>query len=166
MKKIASFSLQVFGLCVGMILIAGFALPTSRITTSGAPGTGPAPVNQSGSPAGIETGQQILTPAEIAKHNTQSDCWLIINGKVYDVTTYLRQHPGGVAEITQTCGADGTHLFETKDGRGNNHSAYAYQLLSQYYVGDLGSSANPPAGGTHPSPSIAPRRGDDDDEFD
>jgi cytochrome b involved in lipid metabolism len=36
-----------------------------------------------------------FTKAEVAKHDTVHDCWLIINGKVYDVTPFVDEHPGG-----------------------------------------------------------------------
>eukprot|EP00894_Picocystis_sp_ML_P000578 jgi/Pico_ML_1/51095/g2182.t2 len=32
---------------------------------------------------------------EVQKHNTEDDCWLVIGEKVYDVTAYLPEHPGG-----------------------------------------------------------------------
>jgi cytochrome b involved in lipid metabolism len=31
---------------------------------------------------------------EVGQHNTESDCWLIIHGKIYDVQTFLEDHPG------------------------------------------------------------------------
>ena len=38
---------------------------------------------------------RIFTKAEVAKHDTVGDCWMIINGKVYDVTPFVDEHPGG-----------------------------------------------------------------------
>jgi cytochrome b involved in lipid metabolism len=35
-----------------------------------------------------------FTAAEVAKHNTADDCWIIVNGMVFDVTKFLAQHPG------------------------------------------------------------------------
>lgn len=39
------------------------------------------------------------------------DAWIVINGKIYDVTYYIDIHPGGKAEIMQGVGRDGTALF-------------------------------------------------------
>ena len=37
----------------------------------------------------------VKTLAEIAAHNSPSDCWVVIHGQVYDVTEFLTRHPGG-----------------------------------------------------------------------
>lgn len=52
-----------------------------------------------------------VTPSELAKHNTREDCWQAYNGKVYNVTPYLKYHPGGIAEVMRARGKDGTELF-------------------------------------------------------
>jgi acyl-lipid (8-3)-desaturase len=55
---------------------------------------------------------QIFSQAEVAVHNTPSDCWLVIHGKVYDVTSYIARHPGG-AMIYVKAGRDCSHLFDS-----------------------------------------------------
>lgn len=77
-----------------------------------------------------------LTASEVAKHKTESDCYMILNGKVYDVTTYLPLHPGGASRIIHYCGKDGTQAFDTKGGEGQ-HSNRANNDLSSLYKGDL-----------------------------
>lgn len=46
----------------------------------------------------------LLNAAEVAKHNTTSSCWIVIGGKVYDVTPYLERHPGGAAILVKQGG--------------------------------------------------------------
>jgi cytochrome b involved in lipid metabolism len=71
-----------------------------------------------------------FTANDVAKHSTQNDCWMIINGQVYDLTDYISSHPGGDAML-QACGGDGTTLFNTNP----RHSSYANDLLLQYNIG-------------------------------
>lgn len=79
-----------------------------------------------------------LTMAAVALHAKPSDCWITVSGKVYGVTAYLNRHPAGAEAITPYCGKDATIAFATKGGSGN-HSSVARNLLSGYYIGDLGS---------------------------
>ena len=54
------------------------------------------------------------TLAEVAAPNTPADCWAAIEGSVYDLTTWIGQHPGGPEHITPLCGTDATSAFETQ----------------------------------------------------
>lgn len=77
-----------------------------------------------------------ITKEELSKHSTKEDCWLAINGKVYDVTTFISSHPGGEA-ILEGCGKDATTLFLNRPGGKGPHSPYAQSLLPQYEIGEL-----------------------------
>jgi cytochrome b involved in lipid metabolism len=83
------------------------------------------------------TSNQTLTTAELAKHNTSGNCWLLISNQMYNVTSYIRSHPGGSNEIIRFCGQDATSAFQTKGGQGNNHSNAAYSMLAPYIIGKL-----------------------------
>ncbi len=81
---------------------------------------------------------------ELPSHNLQSDCWLAINGKVYDVTKYISSHPGGAQQIIKYCGQEATEAFATMDkANPRDHSQSAYQLLENYYIGELNSVPAP-----------------------
>ena len=84
-----------------------------------------------------ETAAYIFTLKEISQHNSADDCWLLINGKVYNVTGFINSHPGGEA-IIEGCGKDATELFETRPmGSGTPHSQRARSWVEDYYIGDL-----------------------------
>lgn len=53
-----------------------------------------------------------LTLEEIAKHNTDTDAWIIYKGKVYDVTDYVKKHPGGEPIIRKYYGKDCTLAYD------------------------------------------------------
>jgi cytochrome b involved in lipid metabolism len=90
-----------------------------------------------------EEGDAVMNPsytlADVAKHSTKEDCWLAINGEVYDTTEFIAgsKHPGGDA-ILDGCGSNATELFETRPmGSGTAHSERARELLKNYKIGTL-----------------------------
>jgi len=87
-------------------------------------------------------GTVTLSAAEISRHNTPGDCWIIINNKVYDVTAHLTDHPGGAGLITPYCGQNATAAYDTKGGKGNPHSANADSTLNPIYLGNVGDNVS------------------------
>ncbi|KCV70453.1 hypothetical protein H696_02795 [Fonticula alba] len=70
---------------------------------------------------------------EIAMHNSADDCWIIIEGRVYDVTAFLNDHPGGARIILRHAGRDATEAFLDI-----GHSARAQVLLRKFLIGVAG----------------------------
>ncbi|CAJ1422932.1 unnamed protein product [Effrenium voratum] len=65
-----------------------------------------------GTPVGSSVGRQNpVSLAEIAKHNTPSDCWSCIHGKVYELHFYMQDHDAGSAVIEPMCGEDATAYY-------------------------------------------------------
>ena len=71
------------------------------------------------------------TKEEVAKHNRGDDAWIIIDKKVYDITTYVDEHPGGEI-ILKNVGGDAT-----EGAHGPQHPASMWDVLTTYYIGDL-----------------------------
>ncbi|QGA19140.1 hypothetical protein EYB26_006828 [Talaromyces marneffei] len=55
---------------------------------------------------------KVFDAAEVAKHNTPESCWVILYGKVYDVTDFMSSHPGGVKVILRLAGTDATEEYD------------------------------------------------------
>ncbi len=85
--------------------------------------------------ANIDT-TTVYTATDVAAHNKSADCWLIIDQKVYDVTSYIPNHPGG-QQLLAGCGVDATGLFTGTTGMGRMHSAAAKAMLANYQIGKL-----------------------------
>jgi cytochrome b involved in lipid metabolism len=69
---------------------------------------------------------------EVAQHATDADCWLAVDGKVYDVTQAVDKHPGGPA-ILKGCGKDATELFNGVE----KHGEQARGFLQNLQIGTL-----------------------------
>lgn len=49
--------------------------------------------------------------SEVKKHNSRNDCWVVINGKVYNLTSFLNNHPGGPNPILSWAGRDASRTW-------------------------------------------------------
>ena len=80
-----------------------------------------------------------LTWNEVKKHNKESDCWIVVDGKVFDVTKYLNKHPGGPAILKRQAGRDASLHYKAA-----NHPAYVLQEREDHQVGVVsGPDPNP-----------------------
>ena len=70
----------------------------------------PAPAPTSGPEA------TVFSLADVREHATPADCWSAIDGTVYDLTSWISQHPGGESAIEGLCGRDGTAAFRGQHG--------------------------------------------------
>eukprot|EP01114_Cavostelium_apophysatum_P022215 TRINITY_DN796_c0_g1_i3.p1 TRINITY_DN796_c0_g1~~TRINITY_DN796_c0_g1_i3.p1 ORF type:complete len:191 (-),score=26.92 TRINITY_DN796_c0_g1_i3:64-636(-) len=72
------------------------------------------------------------TRKQVSYHNKLDDCWIIISGRVYNVTDFVKQHPGG-AVIAKNAGKDSTYDFENI-----GHSGWVqWDYMQRFYIGEL-----------------------------
>mmetsp|Transcript_10039 Transcript_10039/g.12350 ORF Transcript_10039/g.12350 Transcript_10039/m.12350 type:complete len:136 (-) Transcript_10039:47-454(-) len=84
----------------------------------------------------MSEGKKIISHEELAKHTSSDDLWMAIYGKVYDITSFLDDHPGGDEVLKDTAGRDATVEFDDV-----GHSDEAVDMMEQYYVGELEGGA-------------------------
>ena len=77
-----------------------------------------------------------ISADELAAHSTEKDCWIAVEGKVYDITAYVPSHPAPPAVLLDWCGKEATKGMRTK-GYGRDHSPTAWKMLDDYLVGEL-----------------------------
>ena len=80
--------------------------------------------------------EKTYTLAEVGRHALESDCWMAIDGQVYDLTSYLPDHPSKPSIILPWCGKEASEAYRTKS-KGRAHSPAADQLLPGYRIGRL-----------------------------
>ncbi|XP_051545850.1 fatty acid 2-hydroxylase-like [Myxocyprinus asiaticus] len=77
---------------------------------------------------------RFFSEKEVAKNCTKDSCWVLLGTRVYDVTGFLRMHPGGEALILRRSGKDISREIE---GPPHRHSENARRWMEQYYIGEI-----------------------------
>ncbi|KAI5460997.1 cytochrome b5-like heme/steroid binding domain-containing protein [Mariannaea sp. PMI_226] len=100
-----------------------------------------------------QKGGDIITIERLADHNTLDALWIAVHGRVYDLTKFSSDHPGGIEALESSAGADGTEVYEYA-----GHSEDNMEKMQQYFIGKLEGSheqALSPPSGTSKSKSSA-----------
>jgi hypothetical protein len=129
-KKKASITVAV-----GVKEIPGEVLrgpkPTPSVTP--APATTPSAVASSTptpTPAPTKVG---YTMTQVRANNTAANCWAVIDDSVYDLTNWIKSHPGGSGAILGLCGTDGSSSFNARHGGQSSPKS----TLAGYLLGPL-----------------------------
>jgi cytochrome b involved in lipid metabolism len=80
----------------------------------------------------VATKAKGFTLTDIEKHANQTDCWSAVNGKVYNLTTWIEKHPGGKEAVLSICGKDGSASFNDQHGGERKPES----ILASFLIGD------------------------------
>ncbi|MFA6386388.1 MAG: cytochrome b5-like heme/steroid binding domain-containing protein [Candidatus Paceibacterota bacterium] len=172
MKNLSTISLFIFGIVLTSILTAGLVFYQNNKTGNNVEGNQTGNLVQ-GTISNLTSGGKSITldMTEIAKHNKSIDCFMLISGKVYNITSFFGSHPGGNAAMEATCGTDATAAYATRDpyaktsGTKINHSKSAQAMLANYYIGDLNQTIGQQKV-TATNTVVAPKTSGDDEDDD
>ncbi|EIN10958.1 cytochrome b5 [Punctularia strigosozonata HHB-11173 SS5] len=100
-----------------------------------------------------------VTIEELKEHSKKDDLYILISGKVYNVTKFIDEHPGGDEVLLAEAGKDATEAFEDV-----GHSDEARALLPDMFVGNfegaqLKEAAKAASGLTNPHVNSAVEQG-------
>lgn len=135
-KQTSQMPVIVGGIVVITALVGGFFFLGQNKQTTPAENTPNAAVTDGATPM-MEEKTMSYTLADVQAHATETDCWMAIDGKVYDATEYIATHPGGKA-IVGGCGKDASTLFNERPTNDKGpHPDQAKAALAELYIGDL-----------------------------
>uniref|UniRef100_A0A3Q3G5C7 Cytochrome b5 n=1 Tax=Kryptolebias marmoratus TaxID=37003 RepID=A0A3Q3G5C7_KRYMA len=83
-------------------------------------------------PEQIPDGVKYYRLSEIEAQNSFKSTWIIIHNKVYDVTKFLEEHPGGEEVLREQAGGNATESFEDV-----GHSTDAREMASSMVIGEV-----------------------------
>uniref|UniRef100_A0A1J3GRL2 Cytochrome B5 isoform C n=1 Tax=Noccaea caerulescens TaxID=107243 RepID=A0A1J3GRL2_NOCCA len=81
---------------------------------------------------------ELISFHDVAKHKCKNDCWILIHGKVYDISTFMDEHPGGDNVLLAVTGKDASIDYDDV-----KHSNEAKETMKKYCIGDIDQSTVP-----------------------
>jgi cytochrome b involved in lipid metabolism len=104
--------------------------------------------------AAASTSSKLYTWEEIMKHTSETDLWVVMEGNVVDVTSFLFEHPGGLDPLMQMGGKDLTNLFTATAA--HTGSARAAKAWRSRIIGKLDPTSKRPPPLAKPRRDVAP----------
>lgn len=95
-------------------------------------------VKEEASAAAASGSTKEFTLEDVEKHDSEKDCWIILDNKVYDVTSVLDWHPGGKSAIMTYAGKATAQATSDYDAI---HDSYARQKTQELLIGKLSECA-------------------------
>lgn len=108
------------------------SVSSTTTTTSPKPATStpaPKPKPATSTPAPSTPGG--YTAVQVGSHDSAASCWTVVNGNVYDLTSWIAKHPGGQGSIKMMCGADASDAFNQQHGGQGGPE----RILASYKIG-------------------------------
>ena len=128
---------KLISIIIGVVLITGIGIlvytnkKSSYVPANNTDTTQNTPNNnQTNTTPTTNTG---ITLTEVASHNSRNSCWSAINGSVYDLTSWIPNHPGGEQTILSLCGIDGSAGYNGQHGS----SSKPARVLGGFKLGAL-----------------------------
>lgn len=81
----------------------------------------------------------IYSYEDVQKHNKYDDCWIVLGTKVYDITTFLEDHPGGSKILLENGGKNATDAF-IEVGHITNYSIIS--MIKDFLIGRVTEETN------------------------
>ena len=117
-------------MALAVTMIGGGALVAPAATAS----TAPHAAGSATSGRGALVSTKSYSKSTVAKHNKASNCWTIVDGKVYNLTKFVAKHPGGRKRIVRMCGRDSSRAFHGQHSSGSRANKV---VLKRYKIGTL-----------------------------
>lgn len=120
------------GIALGMTLLLFKSFPNAQVHAEGSD------IVQKEKKRTIKKGMQMIRRKDVELHNCkESGIWVTYNDGVYDVSSFIENHPGGRDKVMMAAGKDLSQLWQERPYQLHYRSPLAFELLEEYRIGDL-----------------------------